>query len=158
MAQGFLGERVAGLPVALVHSGVGALFLIAGVGKFEQMAHWPEGLLGFLTGAEKTAFPFYGGFIQLEKAHYELFAWLVALGEVAVGAALLLGAVTRFAALVGAFMVCNYWFAKGGIFWDPAGHDDLYILMCVMLMFTTSGRVLGLDYFLSKKSPNLPIW
>ena len=156
MAQGFAGERLAGWPVAFLRAGIGVLFLLAGLGKFEHIGHWPEGVLGFLNNAEKTAFPFYSGFIRVEKVHYELFAWLVALGEVAVGVALTLGAFTRLAALVGAFMVCNYWFAKGADFWDPAGHDDLYIMVFLVLMFTGAGRVLGLDYFLSKKHPGLP--
>jgi thiosulfate dehydrogenase (quinone) large subunit len=158
MAQGFVGERVAGWPLALLRIGIGALFLIAGLGKFEHMGHWPAGMLAFLSGVEKTTFPFYSGFILVEKAHYELFAWLVALGEMGVGAALMLGACTRLAAAVGAFMVFNYWFAKGGSFWDPAGHDDLYIMIFLVLMFTGAGRILGLDHFLSRKHPGLPIW
>lgn len=158
MAQDFVGERVAGWPLAGLRIGIGALFLIAGLGKLEHLGQWPAGVLDFLNHAEKTAFPFYSGFIQVEKAHYELFAWLVALGEVAVGTALMLGALTRLAALVGAFMVFNYWFAKGADFWSPVGHDDLYIMVFLVLMFTGAGRVLGMDYFLSKKHPGLPIW
>lgn len=158
MAQGFAGERVTGWPLALLRIGTGALFLIAGLGKFEHLAQWPGSLLEFLNHVEKNSFPFYSGFIQVEKAHFQLFAWLVALGEVGVGSALMLGAGTRLAAAVGVFMVFNYWFAKGANFWDPAGHDDLYIMIFLVLILTGAGRILGLDYFLSRKHPGLPIW
>lgn len=158
MTQGFFGNRVVGWPVALLRVGLGVMWLVAVSGKLEHWSQWPAGLHGYLEASAKTAFGFYRGFLGLAADHYMIFAWLVPIGELCIGIALVLGAVTRFAAAVGLFMVLNFWFMKGATFWDPQNHDSLFILILFALMFAGAGRVLGIDYFLARKKPNLLLW
>lgn len=158
MNQGFFSNRMIGWPIALLRIGLGIMWLIAASGKLEHWSQWPVGLHGYLAASGKTAFEFYHGFLRFAAAHYVIFAWLVAIGELCVGIALVLGVLARFAAAVGLFMVLNYWFMKGAIFWDPMNHDSLFILILFALMVAGAGRALGVDYFLARKNPNSLLW
>ncbi|HET7394932.1 MAG TPA: DoxX family protein [Gammaproteobacteria bacterium] len=158
MGQSLLNDRVAGWPVAVLRVAMGILWLVAVSGKLSHIGAWPDGLHGYLEASAKTAFGFYQGFLGFASAHYQSFAWLVVIGELCVGLALVLGALSRFAAAVGLFMVLNFWFMKGATFWDPQNHDSLFIIILFALMFTQCGRVLGLDHFLSRRKPALLIW
>ena len=64
-----------------------------------HFGQWPDGLHGYLVASAKTAFGFYQGFLAFATSHYQLFAWLVPLGELCVGVALVFGILSRFAAL-----------------------------------------------------------
>ncbi len=160
MAQGFFGNRVIGWPVALLRIAMGILLLKDAWGKWTYFAQWagPNGMRQYLLANTDKAFPFYRDFLGFCADHYVLFAWLVALGILGSGIGLLLGFVTRFSALVAAFMVFNFWFMKGSVFWDISNHDSLCILIFLMLMFAGAGRALGIDYFLAKKHPNIVLW
>jgi thiosulfate dehydrogenase [quinone] large subunit len=85
----------------------------------------------------------------------ELFAVLVAWGELAIGLALILGLATRYAAFVGAFMVLNFWFAKGlGVF-AGANHDVVWCVILIVLGLIPAGKIAGLDDGLSDRLPFL---
>src|SRR5262245_19326028 len=64
-------------------------------------------------GSPPIAFDWYRDFIQFMLDHdwYTWFAWVVALGEVTVGIALIIGALTGFAALAGATLNFNFMLA-----------------------------------------------
>ncbi|MGH8306803.1 MAG: TQO small subunit DoxD [Gammaproteobacteria bacterium] len=160
MAQGFFGNRVIGWPVALLRIAMGILFLKDAYGKWSHFAEYsaPDGMRAYMIAHLDKAFLFYRGFLAFAADHYLVFAWLVALGILGSGIGLLLGFATRLSALVAAFMVFNFWFMKGSVFWDISSHDSLCILIFLMLMFTGAGRVLGIDYFLAKKHPNNVLW
>ncbi len=158
MAQSFFNGRVSGWPLALLRIALGSLWLVAVSGKLAHLSQWPAGLHGYLEGSHKATFGFYRDFLAFAANHYMIFAWLVPIGELCVGTALVLGVVSRLAAAVGLFMVLNFWFMKGATFWDPTNHDSLFIMIMFALMFTQCGRVLGLDYFLAKKKPNGLLW
>jgi thiosulfate dehydrogenase [quinone] large subunit len=76
--------------------------------------------------------------------HEHLFAILTTLGETLAGVALLLGALTRFAAGVGIFMVGNFLFAKG---WpNPlASHDKDFIILLLVVLIGGAGKYWGID-------------
>ncbi|MDE2196411.1 MAG: DoxX family protein [Gammaproteobacteria bacterium] len=158
MSQALFSDRIAGWPVAVLRIALGILWLVAVSGKLMHFGQWPEGLHGYLQASSKTAFGFYQGFLAFATVHYQVFAWLVPVGELAVGIGLVLGLLSRLSALVGLFMVLNFWFMKGATFWDPTNHDSLFIMILFALVFTQCGRVLGLDYFLAKKKPNGLLW
>lgn len=158
MSQGFFGNRLIGWPMALLRIALGILWLIAVSGKLAHLSQWPAGLHGILEGSLKATFGFYRGFLGFAADHYMIFAWLVPIGELCVGVALVSGALTRFSAAVGLFMVLNFWFMKGATFWDPTNHDSLFIMILFALMFTGAGRVLGIDYFLARKHPRSVLW
>ena len=76
--------------------------------------------------------------------HEHVFAILTSLGETLVGVALLLGALTRFSAGVGIFMVGNFLFAKG---WsNPAANlDKAFITLLLVVLIGGAGQYWGVD-------------
>ena len=78
--------------------------------------------------------------------HQELFGYLVMIGELAVGACLLLGLFTRFSAVVGLFMLINYYLgpgmARGGA---PLAQQQTFIVALAIFVLSNPGRTLGLD-------------
>jgi thiosulfate dehydrogenase [quinone] large subunit len=98
---------------------LGSMWLTSGWGKINDEA-WMTGepLRGFWTNAVQVpaegrppiAFDWYRNFIQfmLDNGWYTWFAPLIAWGEVLIGIALILGALTGIAAFLGAFMNWNF--------------------------------------------------
>ena len=84
--------------------------------------------------------------------HAGVFAHLVVFGEMAVGAALLLGCATRLAALGGIFLCVNFLLAGGT---PLLGTDPpvVFSLLLVTVYATAAGRSLGLDSLLKRKLP-----
>jgi len=76
--------------------------------------------------------------------HEPVFAVLTTTGELLAGVALLLGALTRFSAGVGIFMVGNYLFGKG---WpNPlASHDKDFFLLLLVVLIGGAGQFWGVD-------------
>ena len=78
--------------------------------------------------------------------HSELFGYLVTIGEVAVGACLLLGLLTRLSALVGLFMLINYYLAVGMVRGGAMlAQQQTFILALALFVLANPGRSLGLD-------------
>jgi len=80
-----------------------------------------------------------------------LFAFLVAYGELALGMALIIGLATRYAAFAGAFMVLNFWLAKGQGVLDAQNHDVVWFVILIVLGGLHAGRVLSVDQKLVKR-------
>jgi uncharacterized membrane protein YphA (DoxX/SURF4 family) len=78
--------------------------------------------------------------------HHELFGYLVMIGEIAVGICLLLGLFTRLGALVGLFLILNYFFAigllRGGA---TLAQQQTFIVCLIVILISNAGRALGLD-------------
>jgi len=86
--------------------------------------------------------------------HAFLFAHLVTVGEIAVGILLLLGCVTRLAALGGLFLCLNFLFASGAPILSTE-QPAVFSLLLVTIYATAAGRVLGIDALLKHR---LPAW
>ena len=82
--------------------------------------------------------------------HERVFAILTSTGETLAGIALILGAMTRFSAGVGIFMVANYLFAKG---WPnpAAAHDKDFILLLLVVLIGGAGDYWGIDSWRSRR-------
>jgi uncharacterized membrane protein YphA (DoxX/SURF4 family) len=78
-------------------------------------------------------------------------------GELYVGIAMLLGFTTRLAAMVSIFMLLNYWFAKSSVTGIP-GLDTADMVLSSIVLVTAAGRVAGLDQFLYRRFPRVPLW
>jgi thiosulfate dehydrogenase [quinone] large subunit len=78
-------------------------------------------------------------------------AWIVTVGELAVGIGLLLGIATRANAAFGLFFLLN--FAAGGYYNITI---PPLVLMSLMMMFLPTGDWLGLDGKLKRKYPGVP--
>lgn len=89
--------------------------------------------------------------------HATLFAALVSIGEVAVGLALLFGAVTRLAAAGGIMLTANYFLLNGLTIVDVS--NDFAILVGLIVVFLSrAGRTLGVDAWLARRWPRVPLW
>jgi NADH dehydrogenase len=97
-------------------------------------------------------YSFYAPFLRsVVLPHAQPFAYVVAFGELFVGAALLAGAFTRAAALGGILLVGNFLLARG----DRLGANATapFLAMLVTLLLTRAGRALGLDAALRDRVP-----
>lgn len=140
----------------LVRLYVGWAWLDAGLHKIQDPGWMDTGksLQGFWTNAIKTppdvarapiTYDWYRGFLQflLDSGTYTWFGKLIAIGEAAVGIALILGIFTGFAALTGAFMNTNFMLA-GSASTNPV----LMLLAVFILMAWKVAGVIGVDRFL----------
>lgn len=139
----------------LVRLYVGYEWLTAGWGKVTNPAWFGPGagkpITGFLMGAlEKTSGPhpdvpgWYAEFIKnFAIPNAFTFSHLVALGELFVGIALILGLFTGIAAFFGAFLNMNFLFA-GAVSSNPI----LFILQLFLILAWRVAGWIGLDRFL----------
>jgi len=127
---------------------VGYYMLAQGIRKY--LRDFPKGdWIGRQIGdiATLDVYPWYRSFLQnYVVPHSELFGYLVMIGEIAVGACLLLGFFTRFSACIGLFMLINYYLgpgmARGGA---PLAQQQTFIIALAVFVLANPGRTLGLD-------------
>lgn len=134
---------------------IGISWLQAGLHKVSDPSWMQTGeaLKGFWTGAlaipdggkSKIAFDWYRQFLQglMDSGSYVWFAKLVAVGEVLVGVALIVGAFVGIVAFFGAFMNWNYIMA------GTASTNPLLLIgaIALILAWKTAGYY-GADFFL----------
>ncbi len=146
---------LAGLIWLPIRVWIGWQWVMASIHKFESPAWMQTGaaLKGFwigavaipATGSAPIHYAWYRAFLQLLlNAHaYTWFAKLVPVGEFLVGAAMILGIFTGFAALMGGFMNFNFMMA------GSASVNPMFFLLSILLVLAwkVSGYF-GADYFL----------
>jgi uncharacterized membrane protein YphA (DoxX/SURF4 family) len=143
-----LKERTYLWYIAVLRIYVGFYILQQGVRKF--LRDFPKGdWIGRQIGdlAIIDIYPWYRRFLfDYVEPHREFVGYLVMIGEIAVGACLLLGFCTRFATAVGLFMLLNYFFgpgmARGGA---TLAQQQTFIALMVIFILANPGRTLGLD-------------
>lgn len=107
---------------------------------------------GFLTAVKEKSFGFYQPLIDsVFLPNAGLFSALVAWGELLVGIALVLGVAVRYASVAGAFMLANFWFAKGMGIFEGQNHDSIWVAIFLVLALVPAGKTLGLDGKLSER-------
>jgi thiosulfate dehydrogenase [quinone] large subunit len=132
-------------PLVLLRVYTGVYFLYYGFGKLRR-DNFADGMVSFLNSQLESSFGIYRPFLEsVVLPNYSLFAFLVAWGEFAVGIALILGLATRYAAIVGAFLVVNFWFAKGQGLLDAQNHDVIWLIIFIVLAGLHAGRVMSVD-------------
>jgi uncharacterized membrane protein YphA (DoxX/SURF4 family) len=130
---------------------VGYYMLQQGIAKYKR--DFPHGdWIGRQIGDVNTVetFEWYRKFlIDTVVTHKELFGQLVMYGELAVGVCVLLGLLTRYASIVGLFLMINYFcgvgFPKGGA---PQAQQITFAVSFLVFILSSPGRVLGLDAML----------
>lgn len=143
-----LRERTYLWYIALLRIYMGYYFLQQGTRKFQR--DFPHGdWIGRQMGDVATLdlYPWYKSFLlNYVVPHHELFGYLVMTGEIMVGACLLLGLLTRFAALIGLFLVINYYLgpgmARGGA---AVAQQQTFAVCSIVFLLSNPGRALGLD-------------
>ena len=134
--------------LAVLRIYVGYYMLLQGVRKFQRdfpKGDWIGRQIGDLNTLE--LYSWYKKFLlDYVVPHHELFGYLVMVGEIAVGACLLLGLFTRWSALIGLFMMVNYYLgpgiARGGA---TLAQQQTFIVALAIFALANPGRTLGLD-------------
>ena len=148
MAGGTHGfsERLPGIALFVARLYVGQFFIQTGLRQLRRGFLWGGALFPQLTQfAANTPHAWYKAWLlQVVIPHEHLFAILTSVGQPLTGIALLLGALTRFSAAAGIFMVSNFLFAKG---WpNPAAtHDKDFIILLLVILLGGAGKSWGID-------------
>jgi len=152
---------------ALLRLFLGYTFFVAGWGKYKLGFLDPSpaspplaGIFNmWLSGQKPMPAGWYHDLtvkVFLPNAH--LFGILVCVGELAVGAMLLLGLGTRLAGLLGAVMTLNYYFASGHMGPSNALINQAFTICSLLLMLSAAGRAWGIDFFLRRAWPRALLW
>lgn len=132
-------------PITLLRVYTGAFFLYYGFGKITN-PNFAQGLNGFVNGNLEKCFGFMRPFLEsVVLPNTDVFAFVVAWGEFLIGLALIVGLLTRYAAVAGAIMVATFWFTKGQGFLDAQNHDSVWFMIFVVLAAIHAGRKHSLD-------------
>jgi uncharacterized membrane protein YphA (DoxX/SURF4 family) len=145
-----LKERTYLWYIAVLRIYIGYYLLLQGIRKFQRNfphSDWIGRQIGDLASVE--LYPWYRRFLlHTVVPHQEFFGALVMIGEVTVGACLFLGLLTRPAAIIGIFMLINYYFgpgmARGGA---VLAQQQTFIVCLIVIVLAAPGRVLGIDAF-----------
>jgi len=138
-------------PILLLRVYTGIFFAYYGFGKIVG-GNFADGMTGFLSSKSEDMFGWYRVIVEAVIVPQQgLFAFLVAYGELALGIALIIGLATRYAAFAGAFMVLNFWLAKGQGVLDAQNHDVVWFVLLIVLGGLHAGRVLSVDQKLVKR-------
>lgn len=138
-------------PIVILRLYTGIFFAWNGLNKVRR-DNFADGMEGFLNSQLDNSFDFYRPFVEAVVLPNKLiFATLVAWGELAVGVLMLIGLATRYAAATGAFLVLNFWFAKGLPFFAGTNHDVVWLVLFIVLGMLPAGKIAGLDDGLSDK-------
>lgn len=143
-----LRERTYMAYLSVLRIYVGFYMLSQGVRKLRR--DFPKGdWIGRQIGDIQSLdlYPWYKKFLlEYVVPHHELFGYLVMIGEIAVGTCLLLGFLTRFSALVGLFMLINYYLGPGTVRGGATlAQQQTFIITLAIFALANPGRTLGLD-------------
>ncbi len=148
---------------AILRIAVGSIFLVAGVDK-AFLSEKAFNAAGFLKGATAGTpllgtpadgviyNPTHGFWVALagNAAVMPLVNWLVVFGEIAIGAALILGIATRFAAAMGTLMMVFFLLAAWDFQHGLVNEQLAYALVTGFIGVIGAGRYLGLDAVIEK--------
>jgi thiosulfate dehydrogenase [quinone] large subunit len=147
------------LVILRVHLGV--ILLITDTGKMLRGgAPFSVEMLSFLQGfvMRNASMPYQHFLQQVVIPHATLFSYLIMMGELAAGLSLLLGLGTRAGATIAMFLFLNYMLAKGRLFWSPDSEDAAVFLSALVCLLGAAGRVWGIDAYLARRWPRVPLW
>jgi thiosulfate dehydrogenase (quinone) large subunit len=134
---------------------VGVMLAFSGYKKFTDGWLHGDALLKTLNGwidSGKT-YHFFLPVIETARAHPKIFGTLVTTGELAIGAALIVGLLTRAFSFLGALMLFSFALGAGqGL--SPPGNALLMGAILVTFVLTPPGRALGIDQALRGRFPS----
>ncbi len=147
----FRASRIRIWPIVVLRVYTGVFFLYHGIGKIAR-GNFEQGLAGFVESRLESSFGFFRPFLEsVVLPNASVFAFLVSWGELLVGAAMIVGLATRYAAIAGAIMLASFWFAKGQGIFDGQNHDVIWFVIFVVLAGLHAGRAIGLDHKLASR-------
>ena len=146
------------LVILRVHLGV--ILLITVAGKVFRSEPFAVEMLTYLQKfSMRMASSTYQHFLQsIVIPHATLFSHLIELAEIIAGVSLLLGLATRMGSMIAMFLFLNYMLSKGRLFWSPDSEDAAVFLSALVCLLGAAGRVLGVDAYLARRWPRVPLW
>jgi len=139
---------------------LGVVMLVAGWAKLSGEGSFTPRLAGFVenVGLER-GYGLFQGFLQnVVLPHAGFFAGLVSWGEFLAGLALITGTATRLTSAAVILMLMSYLLTKGATLWQPSSNDAPMMFIALVLMLGAAGRMLGVDQYLARKWPKVPLW
>lgn len=113
----------------------------------------PGELVGFLSEAAKSAFPWYRPIVNaLLIPHVHALGTVVVAAEVSIGTLMIIGLATRAAAIGALVLLVNYESAKGSPPWQP-GIDQSDIVLALIVLVSAAGRAYGFDAAVHRRFP-----
>lgn len=88
----------------------------------------------------------------------QIFAILVTVGELVLGAMLVLGLLVRIASVVGFCLCLNYLFATWHLTFPYREFNILILVLLVVFLLAGAGRCLGADAALHERFPEIPLF
>ncbi|MGZ6256810.1 MAG: DoxX family protein [Candidatus Limnocylindria bacterium] len=151
--------------IVLIRIAMGWVFLCAGIEKFLNLdGGTPFSAAGFLQFGTAGSWPgvelaqgqilnpthdFWAG-LAANQGLISVINVLVVFGEVAIGAALILGLFTRFASLMGVIMLSLFYVAAWDFSLGIVNEQLMYAIITGSLGIIGAGQVFGLDAVLEK--------
>jgi uncharacterized membrane protein YphA (DoxX/SURF4 family) len=139
---------------------LGCAFLSAASNKVGpgKWGHWPEWMGDFIQTQLQQAAGFYRPILTaVILPHTGFFAPFVAIMEIAVGVALIVGGATRLAAALGILLTLNYFLLDGMSVIDVS-NDAAFIVTLAVVLVTAAGRTAGLDAVFARRWPRVWLW
>jgi thiosulfate dehydrogenase (quinone) large subunit len=149
--------------IAILRIAVGGGFLFAGLEKFfEWGGGAPFNAAGFLKNATGGTLPGGDPKLIVNPTHdfwvslagnaslVSVISFLVVFGEIAIGAAILIGLFTRFASYAGVLMMALFYVANFSFANGPFNQQFMYGITCLVLAIVGAGEYYGLDAILDK--------
>jgi len=87
-----------------------------------------------------------------------IFAILVSVGEITLGAMLMVGLLTRVASFLGILLLINYLFATWHYGFPYLPFNTLFLGVLVVALIAPVGRSLGIDSLLHEQYPEIPLF
>ena len=149
--------------LAFCRIAVGLLFVIFGSYKVFGSTFVESGMEKWITGyIANTSYPFYAPFlVKVVMPHIKFFAYLVGLGELAIGISLIFGALVNLASCFGLVLMINLGLASGYrpdmVFWQYFGANLDHIalgLWFIAFWGASAGNTWGLDPLLVRYLPS----
>jgi len=153
-AKGLAALRVF-LGAGFLYAGLEKVFDFAGSGKpFTSAGFLQFGTAGTLPGSDPKAIvnPTHDLWVSL-ATNTQLIGFidgLVVVGELAIGAALILGLATRFAGVMGAILMGFITVAAWSFAFGPVNETMLYAAVALYLAYAEAGLAYGLDAIIEK--------
>ena len=153
-AKGLAALRVF-LGAGFLYAGLEKVFDFAGSGKpFTSAGFLQFGTAGTLPGSDPKAIvnPTHDLWVSL-ATNAQLIGFidgLVLVGELAIGAALILGLATRFAGVMGAILMGFITVAAWSFAFGPVNETMLYAAVALYLAYAEAGLAYGLDAIIEK--------
>ena len=144
--------------LALVRIGLGLLFVWVFFENYGKGLYTPKGYADLINHyvAKGQAPDAWKSVMSLMAANASVAAPLQAIAEITFGVCLVLGAVTRPIALGAALFLTSLWVSEWGTAWI---WELLFPMIAAFaLALAPSGRTWGVDGWLARRYPHLPLW